>query len=65
MPFLVKGNRFKGILELIHTNMYGPINVRVRGSFEYFIIFIDDYSRYGYVYLLHHKFKAFEKFKKI
>ena len=25
---------------------------------------IDDYWRYGYVYLLHHKSEAFEKFKK-
>ena len=25
--------------------------------------FIDNYSRYGYVYLLHHKSEIFEKFK--
>ena len=30
---------------------------------EYFITFIDDHSRYGYVYLLKHKSEALEKFK--
>ena len=34
-----------------------------RGSFEYVIAFINDYSRYGYIYLLHQKSKTFEKFK--
>ena len=29
----------------------------------YFITFTDDYSRYGYVYLMKRKFEAFEKFK--
>ena len=43
--------------------MCGHLNVRTRGSFEYFIIFIDDYSMYDYVYLFHYKSKVFEKFK--
>ena len=30
---------------------------------EYLITFIDDYSRYGYVYLLKHKSEALKKFK--
>jgi transposase InsO family protein len=34
-----------------------------RGGFQYFITFIDDFSRYGYIYLMRHKFELFEKFK--
>lgn len=30
---------------------------------EYFSIFTDDYSRYGHIYLIRHKFEAIEKFK--
>jgi hypothetical protein len=30
---------------------------------EYFITFIDDYSRYGYIYLIKTKFEAINKFK--
>ena len=32
-------------------------------GYEYFITFTDDHSKYGYVYLIQHKFEAFEKFK--
>ena len=32
-------------------------------DFEYFITFINDYSKYCYVYLLHRKFEVFDKFK--
>ena len=39
------------------------MNHMARGSFSYFITFIDDYSRYGYLYLMKHKFESFEKFK--
>ena len=39
------------------------MTIQARGGFEYFITFIDDYSRYGYIYLMHRKSEAFEKFK--
>ena len=39
------------------------MNVKAIGGFEYFISFIDDYSRFGYIYLMQHKSKALEKFK--
>ena len=62
-PFSSKGNRAKDLLELVHTDVCGPINVKARGGYEYFITFTDDYSRYGYIYLMHRKSEAFEKFK--
>ncbi|KAG8381639.1 hypothetical protein BUALT_Bualt06G0142500 [Buddleja alternifolia] len=62
-PFKGKGNRATQLLELIHTDVCGPMNIQARGGFEYFITFIDDYSRYGYVYLMKHKSETFEKFK--
>ena len=62
-PFKGKGNRATQLLELIHTDVCGPMNIQARGGFEYFITFTDDYSRYGYVYLMKHKSETFEKFK--
>ena len=62
-PFTAKGVRAKECLELVHTNMCGLFNVQARGGYEYSIIFTDDYSRYGYVYLMHRKFDALDKFK--
>jgi len=38
-----------GLLELIHTNICGPFNVRSVDGFSYFITFTDDSSRYRYI----------------
>ena len=62
-PFKAKGNRAKEVLELVHTDLCGPMNIQARGGYEYFITFIDDYSRYGYIYLLRRKSECFDKFK--
>jgi transposase InsO family protein len=40
------------------------MNVSARHGGRYFIIFIDDYTRYGHVYLISHKSEAFACFKK-
>ena len=47
----------------MHTDLCGPINVKARGEYEYFISFIDDYSRYDYIYLMHRKSEALENFR--
>ena len=62
-PFKAKGNRAKEVLELVHTDLCGPMNIQARGGYEYFVTFIDDYSRYGYIYLLRRKSECFDKFK--
>ena len=62
-PFTGKGLRAKEPLELIHSDVCGPMNVKARGGYEYYVTFIDDYSRYEYVYLMQRKSKTFEKFK--
>ena len=51
------------LLELIHTDVCGPMSSIARGEFQYFITFTDDLSRYGYVYLMKHKSETFKKFK--
>ena len=50
-------------LELVHTDVCGPMSTKAKGGYEYFITFIDDYSRYGYMYLMRRKSETFEKFK--
>ena len=62
-PFNMKGEHATKTLELIHSDVYGPMSTHARGGYLYFVTFIDDYSRYGYVYLMKYKFETFEKFK--
>lgn len=47
--------RSSQLLELIHTDICGPFEAPSWSGEKYFITFIDDYSRYGYTYLLHDK----------
>ena len=62
-PFKGKGEHANRPLDLIHFDVCGPMSSHARGGFMYFITFIDDYSRYKYLYLMRYKSKAFEKFK--
>ena len=61
--FYAKGQRAKELLELVHTDVCGPINIQARGGYEYFVTFVDDYSRFGYVYLMHRKSDTFDFFR--
>ena len=62
-PFNAKGNRAKDLLELVHSDVCGSMSIQAIGGYKYFITFIDDYSRFGYVYLMKWKSEGFEKFK--
>ncbi|KAK8593024.1 hypothetical protein V6N12_045113 [Hibiscus sabdariffa] len=62
-PFSGKGERASDLLGLIHSDVCGPMNTQARGGFQYFITFTDDFSRYGYIYLIRHKSEAVERFK--
>ena len=48
-------NRSSNVLHFIHRNIYEPFPVASWNGQQYFISFIDDYSRYGYLYLIHEK----------
>ena len=50
-------------LQLIHSDVCSPMNVRARHGAYYFITFIDHYSRYGLVYLISYKSEALSCFK--
>ncbi|GJT34435.1 retrotransposon protein, putative, ty1-copia subclass [Tanacetum coccineum] len=53
----------KDLLRLIHTDVCGPFKTMSRKGASYFVTFTDDFSPYGYVYLLKHKHQVFETFK--
>ena len=65
-----KTNKFKkgakrsiDVLEIIHSDICCP-NMDAHGP-KYFISFIDYYSRYMYLYMLHNKDEALDAFKVI
>jgi len=58
-----KASRASSPLELIHSDICGLMNVKARHGPFYFLTFIDDYSRYGFVYLLSHRYEELDVFK--
>ena len=62
-PFSRTMERATDLLEIIDTDVCGPMSVEARGRYHYFLTFTDDLSRYGYIYLMKHKSEIFEKFK--
>src|SRR5215216_2317601 len=62
-PFSVMMERATDLLEIIHTDVCGPMSVASRGGYHYVLTFMDDLSRYGYIYFMKHKSETFEKFK--
>jgi hypothetical protein len=50
------------MLELVHTDLWGPAPVAFLGGLRYYITFIDDSSRKVWVYFLKLKSDVFEVF---
>ena len=58
-----KAQRSSEPLAIIHSDICGEMSTPTIGHKLYFITFIDDYSRYGYVYLIKHKSEGFDMCK--
>lgn len=62
-PFTHSQNRASNLLEIIHTDICGPVNKDSIGGARYILTFIDDRSRFVFVYFLKNKDETFEKFR--
>ena len=58
-----KRGRKQNVLEIIHTYICGPISSNTMEGYKYFFIFIDDYSKFGWIELLAKKSKKLSAFK--
>ena len=62
-PFSKSETKSKGTLELIHSDVCGSMSSTSLSGDEYYVTFIDDYSRKTWIYFLKTKDEVFEKFK--
>ena len=46
-PFSGTMKQATDLLEIIHTDVCGPMNIKAHGRYRYFLTFTDDLSRYG------------------
>ena len=52
----------EGILDYIHTNVWGPTKTASLGGKHYFVTFVDDFSSRVWVYIVKSKNEVFETF---
>jgi hypothetical protein len=62
-PFPKRNSKEKRVLELIHSDVCGPMPSTSLSGYVYYVSFIDHYSRKTWVYFLKSKDEVFGKFK--
>lgn len=68
LPFQISRSRSKDVLELVHSDVCGPMEVDSFGGSRYILTFVDDYSKKVFAYFLSSKDQvtnAFNEFKAI
>ena len=63
LPYEESSFRAKQLLELIHSDVFGKVKQSSINGMHYMVTFIDDYSRYVWVYFIKEKSKTLAKFK--
>jgi hypothetical protein len=61
LPYPTSSSTSKSPLELVFPNVWGPACESI-GKNKYCVRFIDDYSKFMWIYLLKHKSEVFQKF---
>jgi hypothetical protein len=55
--------RAEGILQLVHSDVFGHVSVPSLGKYVYYVSFIDDFLRNTWIYFLRKKYEVFDRFK--
>ncbi|GJZ55954.1 retrovirus-related pol polyprotein from transposon TNT 1-94 [Tanacetum coccineum] len=63
VSFGVGRHTTQGVIDYVHSDLWGPSQVESLGGKRYFLSIVDDYSRRVWVYILRFKHEAFGKFK--
>ena len=68
LPFSTNELISTNIFDLIHSDVWGPSSVSGIGGSRYFVVFVDDYSRYSWIFNMKHPFellKVYSNFAKM
>lgn len=63
LPFSHIGKRSTDLLEIVHADVCGPMEVKSINGSRYFLLLVDDFSRMSFAYFLKSKCDVFSCFK--
>ncbi|KAL0448238.1 UNVERIFIED_CONTAM: Retrovirus-related Pol polyprotein from transposon TNT 1-94 [Sesamum latifolium] len=63
VSFMTGKHKTEGILDYVHSDVWGPTRESSLGGSLYYVTFTDDFSRKVWVYVLKQKSEVFAKFK--
>jgi histone deacetylase 1/2 len=61
LPYPISTSVSTQPLELVFSDVWGP-SIDSVGRYKYYVSFIDDFSKFTWIYLLKYKFEVFQKF---
>ena len=61
-PFKISLHKSTRPLELVHSDVWGPAPLTSHFGFQYYVIFVDDYSKYTWLFPLKNKSDVFHIF---
>ncbi|XP_050877608.1 uncharacterized protein LOC127081390 [Lathyrus oleraceus] len=64
LPFPSGAHRASTCFEMIHSDVWGMSPAASHAHYKYFVTFIDDYSRFTWIYFLRSKSEVFSMFQK-
>uniref|UniRef100_A0A2N9GQ99 Integrase catalytic domain-containing protein n=1 Tax=Fagus sylvatica TaxID=28930 RepID=A0A2N9GQ99_FAGSY len=63
LPFTVSTNKVTAPFQLVHADLWGPAPSVSLNGFKFYLVLVDEYTKFTWVYLLTHKSETFTLFK--
>jgi hypothetical protein len=63
LSYPMSSSHFAVLLELMQTDVWDPA-IDSFGNKKYYVSFIDDFSKFTWIYLIHHKSEVFNSFNR-
>ena len=63
LPFVPSQFQSTHPLELVHSDVWGPAPINSSNGYRFYLLFVDDYSRFSWLYLLKRKSDVLNTFK--
>ena len=60
MPFNISESISTDISDLIHSDVWGSSSIFIIGGSRYFVVFVDDYSRYSWIFNMKYRSKLLQ-----